>query len=452
MQRLSTSGFFLLVLGCGAQSGVVGESEDLLEDNPATETEGAMAASGEAEETSEPGATPEDPSPSDDVSMPTGDPEANSPNEPASASADDPSGTAPMNPSTEDPAAMPPEGAPAPDTATPTSLAPCSDDRPIELAPEEIAERMARLVFDAPASPELLEMADAGELSTYGEAECVALSMLEEPAVADGLRAFLDTWLELDDWSFSPHEELTETVWQEMQQETLSFLDEFAASEEPTLRRLLTETETEVTPALAMHYGVEAAEPSSLVTVPQRRGLLTLGQLTASLGRIGQRGWWVVSRFQCVNVPPEPPGAAELEPAQGQTFRETYESLVAAPVCSACHTLFDGAGAALENFDALGRPQTQDLGKPIDTSGSMMLNEEFDSSAFENAEAFMDALSDNALVDDCLARRALQHGASVEPDQVDAAELGEIRARFTAAERDLRHLLVGVTQSDRFWQ
>ena len=41
------------------------------------------------------------------------------------------------------------------------------------------------------------------------------------------------------------------------------------------------------------------------------------------------------------------------------------------PACAGCHKLMDPAGFALENFDAVGRWRTQDVGAPVDSAGGL---------------------------------------------------------------------------------
>src|SRR5690606_27373401 len=242
---------------------------------------------------------------------------------------------------------------------------PCEGTPELGLPPEVVAHRLAKLVYDAEPSEELLEAAQNGELNSYGEVECQALDMIEEPEHQAGLLAFLNAWLEPAAWQYEPHPELADGLWSEMQQEASTFMESFATSGDATLAHLLTEPETRVGTNLAAHYGIEPApeDDSTPVTAPGRQGVLSLGLVTASLRRIGQRGSWITNKCLCVSKePPELPEA--LLVTEGQSYRETYDSTVQPMVCSGCHDLFDGPGHALENFDELGRPQDNDAGEP----------------------------------------------------------------------------------------
>jgi hypothetical protein len=53
------------------------------------------------------------------------------------------------------------------------------------------------------------------------------------------------------------------------------------------------------------------------------------------------------------------------------TLRQRIEQHRANPACASCHKLMDPIGLALENYDAVGRWRTLDMGEPVDTSGEL---------------------------------------------------------------------------------
>jgi hypothetical protein len=346
------------------------------------------------------------------------------------------------------------------DGSTPTPTAgPCAGTPEIGLPPELIAHRLAKLMYDSEPSEELLEAAQNGDLSSYGEVECQALDMIEEPEHQAGLLAFLNAWLELGAWQYEPHPDLAEGLWSEMQQEATTFVESFATSGDATLTHLLTEPETRVGATLAAHYGIEPApeDDSTPVTALGRQGVLSLGLVTSSLRRIGQRGAWVTDKFLCFAS-----GSIALQEAlqvtEGQSYRETYDDTVQPSACSGCHALFDGPGHALERFDELGRVQETDAGDSVRTHGQLLtgLTGEASFQNFEDTSDFIQQLSHNPMLGSCLARRAAGFATGLGVEEVDGAlsvrDLEKVVNRFEASERDLRHLLVGLTQTDLFWQ
>ncbi len=356
-------------------------------------------------------------------------------------------------------------------TSPPPETGPCEDTTEIGLPPEEVATRLANLMFDSSPSSELLNAAQNGELATYGQVECQALDMIEQSEHQAGLLAFLDAWLEFSSWQHAPHPELAESVWAEMQGEASSFLESFVASGDTTLAHLLTEPQTTIGAALAAHYGVDPVpqQGSALVAVPGHEGVLALGLLNASRGRIGQRGFWVARKFLCIDVAPsvgqslfEPiVGTGDpkaVEPGEGQSYRSAYDAAIDSPACSGCHGLFDGPGHALESFDALGRLQTTDAGEPVRTDGQLPtdLTGEVLFEAFDDTSDFIARLADNPLVGACLAQRAAGFVRGLEPrgtaTVLSETELQKVVERFEQKSRDLSHLLVALTQTDSFWE
>lgn len=345
-------------------------------------------------------------------------------------------------------------------TPPPPELGPCEDTTKIALSPEAVATRLAKLMFASKPSQALITAAQNGDLSTYGKVECQALEMIQQPEHEAGLLAFLDAWLEVSSWQHQPNPDLPDGVWPEMQSEATTFLESFVASGDTTLAHLLMEPETRVGAALAAHYGVEPIpeDTSEPVTVSGHRGLLSLGFLNASLGRIGQRGYFTTNKFMCITIALPANVSQEIPPIDGQSYRETYDTSVAAAPCMACHTLFDGPGHALESFDELGRIQETDAGEPIRTNGKLLTNYTGAASydAFDDTSEFIERLSQNPIVASCLAKQAagFTSGLAVESvdDELSERELQKVVERFEASDRDLSHLLVGLTQTDLFWQ
>jgi len=317
-----------------------------------------------------------------------------------------------------------------------------------------VAERLSAFIFDAPPSEELLQRAEDGDLDTYGEVECAALEMIQAPEVSGGLINLLQAWLQFDSWPHAPHADIDAELWQEMQDQANAYLSSFVQSDDTTLAHLLLEPETEVGPALAAHLGLEdTGELPGPVSVPEHRGLLTLSMLTASLQRIGGRGAWVVSRLQCQGLAP-PPVNPPFEPVEGQTYQESYAEAVSPSACAGCHQLIDGSGMALENFDELGRPQTEELGQPLLTEGDMLAGapDDLELVPFSNPDKFMLKLSTNGLVAECLARNTLSHATGIALGDADPDEVAKLRASFEAGEHDLAQLLVAATQTASFWE
>jgi hypothetical protein len=89
------------------------------------------------------------------------------------------------------------------------------------------------------------------------------------------------------------------------------------------------------------------------------------------------RGAWVLKNLLGTPPPAPPPGVEtnlEQSAAPGTAdlpLRARLERHRADPSCSACHTIIDPLGFALENFDLIGQWRDTDSGQPIDASAEL---------------------------------------------------------------------------------
>jgi hypothetical protein len=88
-------------------------------------------------------------------------------------------------------------------------------------------------------------------------------------------------------------------------------------------------------------------------------------------------------------IPPPPPNVAPLHPEDGTNLssRERLEQHRIDPACSACHSMIDPLGLALEHFDMSGNYRVLDAGKPVDSSGtynSIYTGEQFSFQSMED--------------------------------------------------------------------
>jgi hypothetical protein len=463
-----------VAVGCGAQTGVVGEAEqgigsqrevDAGSDGASTPSPGAGDG---AEAESDSGMAPiaDDMAPEDTSSEPGADvgedsegdvtnpPSEIDPNPTPSDAGSDPG---PVQPATDD---MPPAQNPDPVGSASAPPEPCLDGTEIALPAPEIATRLSRLLFNAAPSEQLLEQAEAGELATYGQVECAASEMLQEPEAADGLLAFLDTWLQFQAWPYEPDpalDTLDAPVWTEMKDQAHAFLMDFAASNDTTLERLLTEQQSYVGPQLANHLGLQPTEDlPAVITVPQQRGFLSLGFVTASLNRIGQRGSWTMETLQCIRIPPKPPDVMLPTLSEDEGYQQSYFAALSNPACTGCHSVLDPYGLGLENFDSFGRYRTEEAGAPLVVSGTLTDDTASENNMFTGLDEFTTKLANNGQVARCIADTMLRHAAGVDITLADPQVMALTRAKlltpFEASGRDLSSLLVAVTQVDSFWE
>ncbi|MDR0779394.1 MAG: DUF1592 domain-containing protein [Pseudomonadales bacterium] len=156
---------------------------------------------------------------------------------------------------------------------------------------------------------------------------------------------------------------------------------------------LLTANYTFVNERLAKHYGIPGVYGEQFrrieLTPEQdvRRGLLGKGALltiTSEAVRTSpvKRGKWFLETFLDISPPPPPPGVEiNLEQKEGEapkTLRARLESHHTNPTCATCHKMFEPMGFAMENFDAVGKWRTEDVGTTIDSFGVIADGTELD--------------------------------------------------------------------------
>ncbi|HMB73134.1 MAG TPA: DUF1585 domain-containing protein, partial [Gammaproteobacteria bacterium] len=94
--------------------------------------------------------------------------------------------------------------------------------------------------------------------------------------------------------------------------------------------------------------------------------------------------------------PPAPPAGVEsnlddADAAAVSSLRERLEQHRENPTCASCHTIMDPIGLALENFDSIGGWRTEDVGEPIDATGTLV-----DGTAVDGPSDVREVLVDHA--------------------------------------------------------
>ena len=181
-----------------------------------------------------------------------------------------------------------------------------------------------------------------------------------------------------------------------MIEETRHFVEHVFRKDRP-LTELVDADYTFLNRNLAEYYGVESESENdsdfAKTTVPaesNRGGLLGQGSIllvTSNPTRTSpvKRGLFILENLLGTPAPPAPPDVPELEEERrGEhklTMREQMEKHREDPLCASCHARMDPIGLALENFNAIGYWRDEQGDKPIDTAGTLMTGESFESVA-----------------------------------------------------------------------
>jgi hypothetical protein len=289
---------------------------------------------------------------------------------------------------------MPPVGARRPDRpASHAVLRRIEDGLGARMAPpadatsQQIAERLAALLWSSAPDVSLQQEAARGALTDMATLQQQVRRMLEDERARAFVERFFFAWLGLDqlakaDANPALFPEYDRALRDGLARETeLFLLDQLRHDRDPI--DLWTANETFVNARLARHYGLPEVIGNGfqrVVTSPERAGLLGQGSIMMALARLqpGQtvaytspaaRSIWVRLHFLGAPPPRPFPGAQPVKPELPITPQT--RTLPAEP-CVSCHRNFFPLGYALENFDPIGRWRTSDQVGPVDASGALV--------------------------------------------------------------------------------
>jgi mono/diheme cytochrome c family protein len=254
----------------------------------------------------------------------------------------------------------------------------------------ELASRLSFFLWSSIPDDQLLDVASSGRLRQPGVIEQQVRRMLADPRAESLTTNFAGQWLQLrnmatvrpgDPYSLTFDETLRQSMWRETE---LFF--ESILRDNRSVVDMLTADYTFLNERLAVHYGIPGIQGSHFrrVTLPAdspRRGILGHGSILTMTSHAIRtspvfRGKWVLMNVLGTPPPEPPPNVPALvdkkTQAKVQTMRDRMAQHRANPTCSACHSLIDPAGFALENFDAIGRWRVVDESfNAIDASGAL---------------------------------------------------------------------------------
>ncbi|HVJ30688.1 MAG TPA: DUF1592 domain-containing protein, partial [Gammaproteobacteria bacterium] len=265
-----------------------------------------------------------------------------------------------------------------------------------QLSDVELASRLSFFLWSSIPDDELLALAVDGKLHEPSMLRKQVRRMLDDPKSNAFIENFAGQWLYLRNLkskggSVEHFPSFDDNLRQAFRTET-EMLFASIVREDRGLLELLTADYTFVNDRLAHHYGMEGINGSEFRRVPveneARRGILGQGSIllvTSLPERTSpvQRGVWVLENIVGAPVPTPPPVVPPLEEQAGtktqpRTLREQMRLHTERPFCAGCHKIMDPVGFAMENFDAIGRWRTEELGVPIDATGRLVDGTEID--------------------------------------------------------------------------
>ena len=280
----------------------------------------------------------------------------------------------------------------------------------------EMASRLSFFLWNTTPDDDLLDAAEAGELTREATLRSHVRRLLESDRARVGVRnLFTDVYqfYRLDSLSKDPtlFTHMSPDVGPAAREETLRLIEHLVFDRQADYRELLTTRQTFINRKLASIYSVRAPAREGFAELvwpddSGRAGILSHLSILALYSHpvassATLRGKFVRTQIMCDQIPPPPAGVDTSLPepsTDAPTLRERVGQHLTDEVCAGCHLLMDPIGLSLENFDALGQYRATENGAPIDPSG------EVDGVPFANAVELGRVLADNPKVGRCLVR------------------------------------------------
>ncbi len=337
----------------------------------------------------------------------------------------------------------------------------------VELSSYEMASRMSYLFWNTMPDQVLLDAAAADSLRGAEQIGEQARRLAVAPRAREAVRNFHRQWLGFDEIEHiasagkSPavYPDYDEHLLPLLQEEAEAFVEHVIFDGEGTMQALFTAPYSMMNAELAGFYGVsgpagEAFEPVELDSA-RYAGFMTQAGLLAHHAKPDgsspiHRGLFVRERLLC-QIPPPPPDVVPEAPLVDDTLttRQQYAQHKEDPLCAGCHVLIDEIGFGFEQFDGLGRFRETQNGQAIDATGSFHSTVDIDG-PFEGVVDMAHRMADSTQVRDCVVKQWFRFGHGRAETEADACTLDTLSLDFEASGRDIKSLLVALTQTDAF--
>jgi hypothetical protein len=329
----------------------------------------------------------------------------------------------------------------------------------------ELASRLSYFLTGTMPDDQLLAAAEADGLQTPEDIAFHAERLLATPEARAQVAEFFAGWLSLRAVERLQRDVAQFPAWSStlpalLEGETRAFATSVVFDGAGDLRTLLTAPFTYGDPSLAAYYGGTAGEVQGGVAridlpASQRAGLLTHASFLATHSKEIQtdpvaRGKFVRERILCQGIDPPPPGLVVAAPTitPGTTARQRFAEHEANPACAGCHAIIDPVGLAFENYDPVGQWRDTELGQTIDASGD--LTDTDVEGPYIGVVEMAEKLAQSSLVSECFVRQWFRFAFGRAESVADDPRIATIASGFTGSNRQVRALLVALTQTPDF--
>ncbi|MBK7864222.1 MAG: DUF1592 domain-containing protein [Archangiaceae bacterium] len=347
------------------------------------------------------------------------------------------------------------------------------------LTGSERAARLSFLLWNSTPDTTLLTAAEAGQLDTADGVKAQATRLLMDGRARKAVRSVINGWLELDGNSHQASLEAapkdktrfpfdTPALRAAMREELLSLYERAFFDLNGSFKALMTTNKAYVNKSLGSLYGVTAGLPASDSTsawvdldVSQRAGLFTRAGFLAlyapqTMQSPIRRGVFLYRNALGLQLAPPPPDVdnTPLKPAANAlSVRQQVEARTAPISCQGCHARINALGFTLENYDAMGRYQTEEKGTldgvaytaPVNSTATLVATDI--NGETHGAVELSTKLSNSGQAHDAMVKVWFARANDRATVANDACNLQRLSQRFRQTD-DMRDLLVSLVSSD----
>lgn len=323
----------------------------------------------------------------------------------------------------------------------------------------DVAARLSFGMWDSLPDDMLLTAAGEGRLTTPEQVRQQAERMLSDPRTQSKLREFFLQWLRVDHLTDISKDskrfpEFNPAVASDLRTSLDLLLEDVLQSEASDFRQLLLTDTVYLNGPLGKFYGVDLPAEADFQQVSldsqDRAGVLTHPYLmsgfayTATTSPI-HRGVFVARSVLGRALRPPPEAVAPLPPDlhAGLTTRERVLLQTKPESCQSCHAMINPLGFTFENFDAVGRFQKEDQGKPIDATGSY-LTRAGDARQFTGVRDLAAFLAESEEAHTALVMQLFHHVVKQPVLAYGVQRPDELRKVFVRNQYNIRRLLVEI--------
>jgi hypothetical protein len=332
----------------------------------------------------------------------------------------------------------------------------------------ELASALSYMLWDSAPDKALLDLAAAGKLHDKQTLVAQAQRLWAAKKTSSALNGFMQQWLQIEalldaDKDPTLYPKYDKTVANDLLEESRLYLNSvvFDAGGDKSFKTLFTGNYGFVNSRTAYIYGATSNSPTLAKTTlngAQRRGLLTLGAFVAAHSDgtdtgLVSRGRYFREEFLCDSVPPPNPKDAVFDPTKitpDMTNRERLTAHTTSPVCAACHSLFDGIGFAMENYDPIGQFRTMDKNKMIDPTGTLPLPSGAATLTFKNFVELIDQLAVQPDIYSCFSGQYLSYSTGRAAGDISMCERKLVTDEFVKSGYKVDKLVMSVVNSPSF--